>query len=67
MTPFYAAYEVKLLLPFDITEATFLTAKFSMQLSTASLLAIHACMLQKCEEDLAKIHDHVLATHYVSI
>jgi len=24
-------------------------------------------MLQKCGEDLAKIYDHVLATHYVSI
>jgi len=66
MTPFYAAHRVKPLLPFDIMEATFLTAKFSKQLSTASLLAICACMLQKHDEDLAKIHDYVLATCYAS-
>jgi len=45
ITPFYAAYRVKLLLPFDIMEATFLIAKFSKQLSTASFLTIHARML----------------------
>jgi len=67
MIPFYAAYGVKLLLPFDITEATFLIAKFSKQLSTASLLTIHACMLQKHDKDLAKIHDCVLAACYASI
>ena len=65
-TSFYAAHRVKPLLPFDIMEATFLTAKFSKQLSTASLLAICACMLQKHDEDLAKIHDYVLATCYAS-
>jgi len=66
MTPFYAAHGVEPLLPFDIMEATFLTAKFSNQLSTASLLAICARMLQKHNEDLAKIHDCVLAAHYTS-
>ena len=66
MTPFYAVHGVKLLLSFDITEATFLTAKFFKQLLTASLLVIHARILQKCDEDLAKIHDHVLATCYAS-
>jgi len=64
MTSFYAAHGVEPLLPFDITETTFLTAKFSKQLSTASLLAIYAHMLQKHNEDLAKIHDHMLAAHY---
>jgi len=29
MTPFYAAYEIEPLLPFDVTEVTFLTARIS--------------------------------------
>jgi len=66
MTLFYAIYGVKLLLPFNITKATFLIAKNFMQLSMASLLAIYAHILQKHNEDLAKICDCVLATHYAS-
>ena len=64
MTPFYATYGIEPLLPFDVTEVTFLTARISKHQSTVDLLAVHAHMLQKWEEDLAKFHDWVLAAHY---
>jgi len=67
MTPYYAIHGVKPLHPFDITEAIFLAARINSHLSTASLLSIHACMLQKCDEDLATIHNCMLAARYASI
>jgi len=66
MSPFYAAHGIEPLLPFDITEAMFLVPKITAYLPTASLLTIHAQMLQKHEEDLARIHNHVLAARYTS-
>jgi len=66
MSPFYAAHGVELLLPFDIMETMFLVSKITTHLPTASLLAICAWMLQKCEDNLARIHNHVLATRYTS-
>jgi len=66
MTPYYAVHGVKPLHPFDITKATFLVARINSHLSMASLLSICAHMLQKHNEDLATIHDHVLTTRYVS-
>jgi len=55
---------IKPLLPFDITEAIFLIAPILMPLSTVDFLAVHAHMLQKHDEDLAKIHECVLAACY---
>ena len=67
LTPYYVMHGVKPLLLFDITKAIFLMTLISMSLPTANLLAVWACMLQKCDEDLAEIYGHVLATHYTSI
>ena len=64
MILFYTAHGIELLLPFDITKVTFLVTKISMQLSITSLLTIHTCILQECNKDLAKIHDHILAACY---
>ncbi|KXN82214.1 hypothetical protein AN958_02929 [Leucoagaricus sp. SymC.cos] len=33
----------------------------------AELIAIHACALERCDEDLAHIHERILAAHYTSI
>jgi len=66
LTPYYVAYGIEPLLLFDITEATFLIAPILMPLSTVDLLAVHARMLQKRNEDLAKIHECVLTAHYAS-
>jgi len=61
---YYVAHGIEPLLPFDIIEATFLIAPILMPLSTVDLLVVHARMLQKCNEDLAKIHECVLAARY---
>jgi len=66
LTPYYAVHGIEPLLPFDITEATFLIASILMPLSMADLLAVHACMLQKHDEDLAKIYERVLTACYAS-
>ena len=64
---YYTVYRIKPLLPFDITKATFLIALILIPLSMADLLAVCTCMLQKCNKDLAKIHECVLAACYTSI
>jgi len=43
ITLYYAVYRVEPLHPFDVTEATFLTARINSHLSTASLLSIYIC------------------------
>jgi len=64
LTPYYTVHRIEPLLLFDITEATFLIAPILMPLSMADLLAVHAHMLQKRDEDLAKIYKRVLTTCY---
>jgi len=66
LMPYYTVHGIEPLLPFDITEATFLIAPILMPLSMADLLVVHARMLQKCNEDLAKIYEHVLTTCYAA-
>jgi len=64
LTPYYVAYGIEPLLSFDITEATFLIASILTPLSTVDLLVVRARMLQKHDEDLAKIHKCVLTACY---
>jgi len=47
-------------------EAIFLIAPILMPLSIVDLLAVHARILQKHDEDLAKIHERVLTARYAS-
>jgi hypothetical protein len=47
LTPYYAVHGVEPLLPFDITEATFLVVLFTSKVSEAELLAIQARTLEK--------------------
>ncbi|KIK32595.1 hypothetical protein CY34DRAFT_101117 [Suillus luteus UH-Slu-Lm8-n1] len=58
---------VEPLLPFDVTEATFLLPHIASQLSSEELLAIRARQLAKREEDLAQIHSKVLKSRFTSI
>jgi len=51
LTLYYIVHGIEPLLPFDITEATFLIAPILMPLSTADLLVVYAHMLQKHNED----------------
>jgi hypothetical protein len=66
-TPFYMAHGVKPLLPFDITEATFLLPDISKNLSTHELLAVRTQQLSKQDKDLTRIHERILASCYASV
>ena len=66
-SPFYMAHGVHPILPFDVTEATFLIPKLDSPLSTQELIAIRARQLQKRPEDLAAIKERVLKSRYTSI
>ena len=66
-SPFYMAHGIEPILPFDLSEATFLVPKIDKPLSYVDLIAIWACQLEKREEDLAMVKDHVLAVCYKSI
>jgi len=66
-SPFYIAHGIEPILPFDVTEATFLIPKLDCPLSTEDLIAIHARQLQKRPEDLAAIKERVLKACYESI
>lgn len=66
-SPYYAAHGVEPLLPFDLTEATYLAPVLDTQISTADLIAIRAQQLLKRDEDLAAIKSKVLAARYRSV
>ncbi|OAX31892.1 hypothetical protein K503DRAFT_702979 [Rhizopogon vinicolor AM-OR11-026] len=61
------AHGIELLLPLDITEATFLMPDFTSIFSTHELLTARACQLAKCDDDLALIHECILTSRYSSI
>ena len=66
-SPFYNAHGTEPLLPFDITEATFMLPSTTAKLSTSDLLGLRACQLAKREEDLAKMHDNVVKARFTSV
>ena len=66
-SPFYMAHGIDPILPFNLTEATFLVPKLEKALSYTDLIAIRARQLEKRESDLAAIKDHVLKARYTSI
>jgi hypothetical protein len=61
------AHGIDPILPFDLTEATFLVPKIDKPLSYIDLIAVRARQLEKREEDLAAIKDRVLKARYTSI
>ena len=64
---YFISHGVEPLLPFDITEATFLLPEISSPIDTASLIAICAHQLAKREDDLAEIHARILCSRFASI
>jgi len=52
---FYMAHGVEPILPFNITQATFLITDLIKQLTTEDLLAARTCQLDKCPSDIAAI------------
>ena len=56
-SPFYMAHSIELILPFDLTEATFLVPKLDKPLLHVDLIAIQARQLEKWESDLAMVNE----------
>jgi hypothetical protein len=68
LSPYSMAHGIEPLFPFDLSEATFLVPMPDTDLlSTVGLIGWHARQLQKHEEDLESIHDHVLKAWFASI
>ena len=63
---YYIAHGVEPLLPFDLTEATFMVPPQS-EMTTTELIALRARQLEKRQDDLAEIHDRVLQARFASI
>jgi hypothetical protein len=66
-SPFFMAHGIEPLLPFDITEATFLLPDITSQLSTTELLAIRCRQLAKRDDDFTDMHAWVLKSRFASI
>jgi hypothetical protein len=66
-TLFFMAHGIEPVLPFDITLATFLVPDVTQQLSTADLIAVCMCQLQRRESDLAAVHSNVLRSRFESV
>jgi hypothetical protein len=58
-SPYYIAHGTHPLLPFDITEATYLSPRQDFRMSTESLVALRAQQLAKRPEDLALLKEKV--------
>lgn len=61
------AHGVEPLMPFDLSEATFLVEPMDAPLTTAELIAIRARQLLKRDDDLELIHERVLASRHRSV
>jgi hypothetical protein len=65
-TPFYLLHGVDAVMPFDLTEATFLVKGFTQGMSTVDLLARRIRQLEKRPEDLARVASAVKKMRYKS-
>ena len=68
LSPYFMVHGVKPLFPFDLVKAIFLIPPPDTELlSSSGLIAWRACQLQKCQEDLESIHEHVLQARFESV
>ena len=58
-SPYFMAHGIEPLLPFDISEATYLLGPMDAPLSEAELLAVRARQLQKRPEDLEQMKEKI--------
>jgi hypothetical protein len=65
-SPYQLLHATDPILPFDLTEATFLVEGFRSRLSTAELLALHARQLGRHEEDIKKAAETLKAARFKS-
>ena len=68
LSPYFMVHSVEPLFPFDLAEATFLVPPPDTEpLSLSGLIAWRAQQLQKHQEDLESIREHVLKTWFESV
>jgi hypothetical protein len=63
-SPFYMLHGVHPVLPFDLTEATFMIQEYRQGLSSAELLALRIRQLQKRPEDLERAAQALIKAHF---
>lgn len=66
-SPFFLAHGLEPLLPFDITEATFMLPAVSSIISTSDLISLRARQLEKRDEDLELAHERLLKSRLASV
>jgi len=66
-SPYFLAHGIKPLLPFNLTEATFMLPDISTPLSTAALVGLQACQLMKHDEDLTLACQWLFSSHLASV
>ena len=66
-SPFYMVHGVEPILPFDLIQATFLVPDLTQPLSMENLIAVHTHQLQKRPDNLASIHNRILASRHSSV
>ena len=68
LSPYFMVHSIEPLFPFDFAEATFLISPPDTKpLSSSGLIAWRAHQLQKHQEDLESIHEHVLKARFESV
>ncbi|KAF8546029.1 hypothetical protein OG21DRAFT_1479725 [Imleria badia] len=68
LSPYFMIHGVEPLFPFDFSEATFLVPPPDTNpISLSDLIAWRAQQLQKHQEDLKSIREHVLKAHFESV
>jgi hypothetical protein len=60
LSPFYMAHDIEPILPFDITLTMSLIPNLIKPLSTDELITTRTHQLEKCQDNLATIHDRIL-------
>ena len=66
-SPYYLAHGVEPLFPFDLAEATYLAPDIKSLLSTEDLIAQHAIMLQKRNQELLRVCEEVVKARWKSV
>ena len=66
-SPYYMAHGVEPLMPFDLTEATYMIEPFDAPLSHEDLIAARARQLLKREDDLLQVHKQIMKSRFKSV
>ena len=66
-SPFYLAHGVEPILPFDLTEQTYISPTYVSKMTTVQLITTRARALQRCPKDLERAREAVIQGRLKSI